>query len=352
MASSVQSSLTSDIQLALQHAVVEANNAFGHSSNGIPSPKRKRKRRKEEGTANEEGNRVKEKKKKRKKQDVEQAPDVGPPIVPATTVGETLTKKKSRKDKGKQTAHPHPHGPVHYQTQDTIPQIDPQLTLPSNDSSQASTAAFLSAIVAAATATPELDPSQTQPHPQYHPQMVPQLQYLPYPPMQYDYNLHPHFPQQSQPPTLFPTPMTLPFSELAFESNDDVLRALQDLDISKIANVLKTLGEAAAAANVPLDQPSFIPPAALHQAQAPTPLGQVPTASNTILGIPQKQTNAPEHRGVIDMNLPPPEHHTSADHAHLLANKWLNANKLAELVRTEGMWLALIPKLVFNVDKI
>ena len=336
MTTSVQSSLTSDIQLALQHAVVEANNAFTHSSIDDPSPKKKKKRRREDvgdATAEDGDDRVKEKKRKRKKRDAEQ-PLVGPPIVQSVAVeGTPLSKKKSRKDKGKQiTQQP---GTVDFQNQDTIPQMDPQLVLPSNASSQASTAAFLSAIVAAAASTPELDPSQI--HSQYHPHIVPQHQYLPYPPMQYDYNADPHFLQQpQQPPTLFPTPMNLPFSELAFGSNDDVLRALQDLDLSKIANVLKTLGEAAAAANVPFGQPSFIPPSAIHQAQAPTPLGQVPTASNTILGLPQKQTNVPEHRGTIDMNLPSPEHHTSPDHAHLLANKWLNANKLAELVRTEG----------------
>ncbi|KAF9534704.1 hypothetical protein CPB83DRAFT_866090 [Crepidotus variabilis] len=37
------------------------------------------------------------------------------------------------------------------------------------------------------------------------------------------------------------------------------------------------------------------------------------------------------------MSLPPTEQSGNAKHAHLLAHKWLNPNKLAELVRTEGL---------------
>ena len=43
----------------------------------------------------------------------------------------------------------------------------------------------------------------------------------------------------------------VPFSQLAFGSNEDVLRALQELDITKTASVLKTLGDAVANTNTP-----------------------------------------------------------------------------------------------------
>jgi hypothetical protein len=40
------------------------------------------------------------------------------------------------------------------------------------------------------------------------------------------------------------------------------------------------------------------------------------------------------------MSLPGPEQHgTAVDHAYLLANKWMNAGKLAEMVKTQGEWL-------------
>ncbi|KAH7914403.1 hypothetical protein BJ138DRAFT_1143950 [Hygrophoropsis aurantiaca] len=37
------------------------------------------------------------------------------------------------------------------------------------------------------------------------------------------------------------------------------------------------------------------------------------------------------------MSLPGPEQHGNPDHAHMLANKWMNASKLAELVKTQGL---------------
>ncbi|KAF8165542.1 hypothetical protein B0H34DRAFT_647541 [Crassisporium funariophilum] len=69
------------------------------------------------------------------------------------------------------------------------------------------------------------------------------------------------------------------------------------------------------------------------QLQTPAPpVGQLPATSSTILGIPPKQ-----HTRTINMDLPGNEQHTNPDHAHILANKWLNASKLAELVRDEGL---------------
>ncbi|KAF8969444.1 hypothetical protein BDZ97DRAFT_244549 [Flammula alnicola] len=70
----------------------------------------------------------------------------------------------------------------------------------------------------------------------------------------------------------------------------------------------------------------------------PPPIRQLSAPSNAILGIPSKQTEASAgHKRTINMNLPGNDQHTNPDHAHLLATKWLNASKLAELVRDEGL---------------
>jgi Myb-like DNA-binding protein REB1 len=131
---------------------------------------------------------------------------------------------------------------------------------------------------------------------------------------------------------MFSTPTGLPLQELSFGSNEDILRVFQDLDLTKIANVLKTLGEAAAAANVPLGAPPvFMPPP--PQQVALTPLGQVPTDSGAILGHPVKHTKDQGHRRKLDLGS---EQHANPEHAQWLATKWMNAAKLAELVKTHG----------------
>jgi hypothetical protein len=43
------------------------------------------------------------------------------------------------------------------------------------------------------------------------------------------------------------------------------------------------------------------------------------------------------YKRTIDMSLPGGEQHINPAHAHILATKWLNASKLAELVREEGI---------------
>lgn len=166
-------------------------------------------------------------------------------------------------------------------------QIDPQLMMDASANSQASTMSFLSAIVAAATGAPN----------------------------------HPYF-GMSQPDTVTPTQMHLQ-PDVNRESNELVLRALQDFDISKIANVLKTLGEAAAAANIPFGAPPDV-------SAEPTPLCQIPVSSKHILEAPENQASG------SGTSAPAEEQYTSSEHAHLLANKWLNANKLNELVKTQG----------------
>jgi hypothetical protein len=257
-----------------------------------------------------------EKKKKRKQRD--QEPVVGKAAGSQSVLGPVKPKKK-RKEKGR--------GRDTLLTEQTDAEIEAN--------SQASAAALLSAIVAASITNPET--------PQIHPEQVqvPQGQpFVQYPATQYGYPgpAPPSFDPQLQ--SVFAPPGGgSAFSELAFGSNEELLRALQDLDMSKIANVLKSLGEAAAA-NAPnpafTHQLGFIP-AQLEQLP-PSSLGQLPVGSHAILGIPPKQTVAfPSHKRTIDMSLPGNELHTNSDHAYLLANKWLTASKLADLVRDQGL---------------
>jgi hypothetical protein len=172
-----------------------------------------------------------------------------------------------------------------------------------------SAAALLSTIVAAAAGTP--DPTSQM---AISPDMINQdPHYINYPPVQYGFTPNPQFAQ----------PMNLSFSDLTFGSNEDVLRALQDIDISKIAHVLKTLEDAATAANVPLIP---LPPVSSRS----IPLGQMPAPSNAIIANASTDPNQGSSLCRAEMQ------QTAPNHAHLLAHKWLNAGKLAGLVETEG----------------
>ena len=191
-------SLSSDIQRALQLAVGEANNAFVQSQ----KPSRKKRARDDD-----------------------------------------LDKARKKKKKP-----------------DTQTEPEPQDL--SADSNQAS-AAFLNAVVAAASATSAdsqpLDVSQFQHHPAY-PAMIPEQQPYMYHPAHYGFPEVPPF-DHTQPQQLFPG-LGVPLGDFQYASNDDILRAIQDMDVSKIANVLKTLGDAAAAANATVANPpeGFVPP--------------------------------------------------------------------------------------------
>jgi hypothetical protein len=203
--------------------------------------------------------------------------------------------------------------------------------------SQASAAALLSAIVAASITNPET-PQLHVPPPPEQVQVSQGQPFVQYPTMQYGFPGP--APPSFEPQSAFAHPTGgSAFSELAFGSNEELLRALQDLDMSKIANVLKSLGEAAAVNTAGLataPQLGFMP-AQLEQLP-PSALGQLPAESHAILGIPPKQTVAfSSHKRTIDMSLPGNEQHTNSDHAYLLANKWLTASKLAELVRDESL---------------
>jgi len=138
--------------------------------------------------------------------------------------------------------------------------------------------------------------------------------------------------------------MGVPLNDLAFGSNEDVLRALQDLDMAKIANVLKTLGEAAEAANIQNPHLASYPvgqPLATAAQEPPPPLNQVPSTAGDILtsaSTGEPKQIKPTHNRVDMSALGPEQNVNSADHAYLLANKWMNAGKLKEMVRNHGEW--------------
>ncbi|KAF7355475.1 Carbohydrate esterase family 9 protein [Mycena sanguinolenta] len=143
-----------------------------------------------------------------------------------------------------------------------------------------------------------------------------------------NYTAYPPYFPGAQPNTssVFPTLNNLPFSDLAMGSNEDVLNALQNLDITKIAGVLKTLTDAADAANIPLA--TIGTPSTNMQHVPPVASGSGSASKN-----PRKK-----HRRTLEV-LPPSGSSSSAnpDHAHLLANKWMSATKLGELVASEGL---------------
>lgn len=293
--------------------------------------RKKKKKRHREEVAEEEHAIDGVKKKKRRKHNPEVTAveeEISPPVPgpsaevldPVLSQGDLPLKKTKSKKKGKGKGK---RVPVQQAPSSQLEPHRPQ------SSAETSAAALLSSIVAAATGSL----SQQQGSSQYAPNMMPHLAQGPHysyppPPMHYGFP-----PPHSQPPSMLSMPPSLPFSDLSFGSNEDVLRALQELDMSKIANVLKTLGEAAAAANVPL---SGQPLTAGPSLPVPTRLGQVPVAASDILEHSTRQPTATHHRRTLDMNLPSTDPHTNPDHAHILANKWLNASKLADLVRTEG----------------
>ncbi|KII94886.1 hypothetical protein PLICRDRAFT_98811 [Plicaturopsis crispa FD-325 SS-3] len=92
--------------------------------------------------------------------------------------------------------------------------------------------------------------------------------------------------------------------------------------------------------------PQFIAPPPDERGPTPAQLGQIPQSSESILGQPSKPParsnkqppeGQPQHKRTLDMSLPGPEIYGNPEHAHILATKWMNASKLSELVRTEGL---------------
>jgi hypothetical protein len=114
---------------------------------------------------------------------------------------------------------------------------------------------------------------------------------------------------------------------LEYASSDDILRALQDLDVTKVASVLKTLGEAAAAANIPL---TSLPSTLL---QRPQPTTSIDATPDIVESTAQRVLQHRRHLVDVNTHQEPLEH---SDHAELLATKWLGASKLKELARSQG----------------
>lgn len=224
---------------------------------------------------------------------------------------------------------------------DPLPaEIDQQV-----DSHHASSAAFLNAVVAAASATSDVQPMEVPPYqatPPYQDQQILPDQpspYIQYTPVHYGF----HDPSQfAQPPPqghpIFPG-LGAPLPDFNFASNDDIIRAIQDMDVSKIASVLKSLGDAAAASASVTNPPAFVspslPPLPANTIVRSEPQVDLPSSSTgPVLSSVPKSTKS-SHKRVLDMSLPGPEQ-INPDHAHMLANKWMNASKLGELVKTQG----------------
>jgi hypothetical protein len=94
---------------------------------------------------------------------------------------------------------------------------------------------------------------------------------------------------------------------------------------------LKTLGEAAAAANVPL---ASLPSTLLQRQNIAIPIDS--TLSNPTVIAESSARRVLRHDGRVADTSMRQESLEPLDHARLLATKWLSANKLKELAKTQG----------------
>ena len=135
---------------------------------------------------------------------------------------------------------------------------------------------------------------------------------------------------------------------LNLQNNEEVLRTLQELDITKIANMLKSLGDAASASIAsamyqapvpgPSNGPAVVPrPAPVRKKVGPK---QTSVPSALLLGQPSRNPeNAgmlPVHLGAMGVPLPNQQVPVDPEHQFMLANKWMSATKLGELAKTKG----------------
>jgi len=303
--------LSSEIQRALQQAVGQANNAFTtHQLIDQPkTAKRKRNKDKEEREAT----------KQKKKKAAAEAAHVSPRESSSNSASHRsgAQSQRGKKATSKRSSRVAPN-----------PANANESLVPSSPLQTQSPESFLNAVVSAASVTStHLESPYNLPQPCFDPQASSSY---PYPTMTNDLSLNAG---GFQPPAL-PSSTTVP--DLNYASNDDILRALQDLDVTKIATVLKTLGEAATAANVPLNLTS-LPSTLLQRPPAATPID--PTLSNSTAVAESSAPRVPQHhRRIVDTRQESLEH---SDHAVLLATKWLNAQKLAELAKIEGQCYAM-----------
>ena len=306
--------LPSDVQRALQQAVGQANNAFiSHQAVDRSRPTRRKRTREKPPAEGVEA--VIPKKRKKRIAEVVHASPQGFSSVP-TVDQPGVQSKQRRKASAKQRT----------QVETEVRDVDELPNSPSDITSQSqSPTAFLNAVVAAASATavPSGSPTDFN-HSCFD---APPSSSYPYSTTSSD---HPSNATAFQPPVPF---STVAVPELEYASNDDILRALQDLDVTKIATVLKTLGEAAAAANMPLTSLSSI------IAQRPLPTSPASTTpSDLVINAERPTRRVPQHhrrRANVSSHQEPLAH---SDHADLLATKWLSANKLGELAKTQGIF--------------
>lgn len=365
MTTDASTPLPADLHRALEQAVGNANNAADVSR------KKKSKRARDEDsvadTASASGDAPNAKKKKKGRSHTFEDAPLGEretsiaqtegfaSVTPegegeAESSGEPSKKKskKSKKSKEKETAEE--------STQD-VSETQPAESSSSVDLATSS-ADFLNAVVAAASATSEQPSAQ----PPYDPSIPSPAQYLPYPLQQpefdqYNYPPSPgHLPPYhanahgQAPPPMFPDPNSLP-PELNFTSSEDLLRSLQEFDLSKVMHILRSLGDAANAANVSVTMPTQTGPPL-----APPPVVNKPMRSEAILGGPPRSRRPSQGQGQASAHMPlPPAPHAppmapmpppplpqplsqegNPEHAHMLANVWMNAQKLADMVKKEG----------------
>lgn len=307
--------LSSEIQQALQQAIGQANNAFtSHQLIDQPNTvKRKRNKDKDVGEA------IKQKKKRKKAtaEVVHVSPRESSSI--STSHRSSAQPQKGKKATSKRSGRVVPD-PVNAN----------ESLVPSSPSQSPSPESFLNAVVSAASVTSAHSESpynlaqpcfDQQSSSTYH-----------YPTMPNDLSLDGG---GFQPPDSLSNTSVL---DLNYASNDDILCALQDLDVTKIATVLKTLGEAAAAANVPLNITS-LPSTILQRPHTATPID--PTLSNSTAVPDSSAPRVPQHhRRLVDTRQESLDH---SDHAVLLATKWLNPQKLGELAKTQGQCYTMSP---------
>ncbi|KAI0251329.1 hypothetical protein BJV78DRAFT_1212509 [Lactifluus subvellereus] len=296
--------LSSDIQRAIQQAVGQVNNAF-ISHQGIDQPRAAKRKRNKERATTADAQVVKDQKKGKKAAETAHgSPQESSSVVAAGQL------KPSRKATAKQGT-------------EVVPDMGSVNEAPSSfgpPSQSRPSEAFLDAAVSAASVASTSESPYGFPRPCFD---SPAPSSYPYSTIPNDLPLNaPAF----QPPTSFPD-ATIP--GLGYASNDDILRALQDLDVTKVASVLKTLGEAAAAANVSLTPLS----STVLQRTQPTPIDSAPSNPVVIAETPAQRI-LQHHRHLTNTPHEPLEH---SGHAELLATKWLSANRLAELARTQGL---------------
>ena len=300
--------LSSDIQRALQQAVGQANNAF--TSHNLTNPPKTTKRKRSKDDVG--GEAIKQKKRKVGAEAAHASPRKSSSI----SAGAQLKKGRKASSKAKTQLVPDPG--------DT--NESPVFSSPSESQSPKS---FLDAVVSAASATStHLESPYSLSQSCFDPQSLSSS--CPYSATSNDPSLNAG---AFQPPDSFSS-TTVP--GLDYASNNDILRVLQDFDVTKIATVLKTLGEAAAAANVPL---TSLPSTLLQRPYLATPIDS--TLSNSTAIAESSAPRVLQHqRRLVDTNIRQVSLERS-DHAVLLATKWLSATRLAELAKTQGQCYAM-----------